>query len=167
MVNRSLVIALGLSLAANVFFGGYLAGKLASGPELAGRHSLGIRHDDHGRFEDLSPPARSALRRAFRDHRKAAIEEHQDVADLHRRLVAVLNAETFDRTAADALADELETVEASFRSGMARIVIEAADGLSTEDRQSLARHLEKRFLRRGGPPGRPPGPPGAESPPVE
>ncbi len=168
MVNRGLIIALGVSLAANVFLGGFLAGKIAGGGRDHGPPHFERRHGD---LDDVSPAARDALRRAFSEHRNDNAEVWREMRELHRELIDVITAETFDRAAAEAIAAKFEALDASFRSDMARIMIEAADGLSLEDRKALARHLEKR-LKRGGsrgdkPEGSPAGPPPEDGPPAE
>jgi Spy/CpxP family protein refolding chaperone len=162
VVNKGLVIALALSLGANVFLGGYVAGKFAGGDHARERHDRGL-HGPRGDFEDLTPAARAALRRAFKEHRAESGDDMAASRALHDEFIAVLTAETFDRAAADAIAARFAALDISFRGDMARIMIEAADELSLEDRKALARHLEKRKRRvRGGPPeGGPPldGPP--------
>ncbi len=171
MVNRGLTVALGLSLAANVFLGGFLAGKIAG--QESGREPPRFerRHGGHGDHDDMSPAARDALHRAFQEHRDDNAEVWREMRELHRELIDVITAETFDRAAAETVAAKFEALDASFRSDMARIMIEAAEGLSLEDRKTLARHLEKR-LKRGGrrddkPEGTPAGPPPEDGPPAE
>jgi len=159
-VNKGLVIALGLSLAANVFFGGFLVGRLVGvghhgGPRLFERAA-------HGHFGDLTPAAREALRREFEERRESGADARREMRKAHQELTAALKAETFDRAAADRIADRLEAADRSFRSGMARLVIEAADGLAREDREALARHLDRRMRR-----DRAPKAPRGEAPPPE
>lgn len=158
-MNKGLVIALALSLGANVFLGGYVAGKLAGGGYgLDGHERRGHRVD----FDDVTPAARLALRRAFKEHRDENAGYRDAARALHDELVAVMAAETFDRAAADLIAEKFAALDVSFRGDMARIVIEAADGLPLADRRALARHLEKRMRRgdrRGPMGGREDGPP--------
>jgi uncharacterized membrane protein len=168
-VNKGLVIALGLSLAANVFFGGFLAGRLAGGGHHRGAPFFD--HGAHGEFGDLTPAAREALRREFEERRESGAEARREVRKAHKELIAALKAETFDRAAADKIADRMEAADASFRSGMARLVIEAAEGLSREDREALARHLDMRARRDRRPKAErvapPPGPSDNDPPPTD
>lgn len=146
-MGRGIIIALALSLAANVFLGGYVAGRLTEG---AGERRVEKkwRHDNERRFDDLTPAARESLRRAYLEHRTRSADERETIRALQKELAAVLSAETYDRAAAEAVALKFEQTEQSSRSGTARLFIDAAEGLSVEDRRALARHLENRGRER-------------------
>lgn len=169
-MGRGIIIALALSLAANVFLGGFVAGRIAGGPHdgHGPSHMFSFRHHD-GReeFPDLTPAARESLKRAFIEHRAASREDLRDARKLHEDFVKVLSADDYDRAAADALASKFEAAERSGRAGMARILVEAADGLSVEDRKSLAKHIDRRGGRWKGRRGREGGPPPEGPPPEE
>lgn len=145
-MGRGIVIALALSLAANVFLGGFVIGKMAGGPhDRGGSHEFAFRHHDGPEgFLDLTPAARESLKRAFETRRAAATQEFSAARELHEEFVKVLGADVYDRAAAEALAAKFEAAENFGRAGMARLIVEAADGLSTEDRKSLAKHIERR-----------------------
>lgn len=172
-MGRGIVIALALSLAANVFLGGFVAGRLAGGPhDHDGPHVFMFRHGGLEAFSDLTPAARESLKRAFIEHRAASRGGFRETRKLHEEFVKVLGADVYDRAAADALVAKFEAAENSGRAGMARVLVEAAEGLSAEDRKSLAKHIEKRGGHwkghRGPGDGPPPeGPPPEESPDTE
>lgn len=146
-MNRGLIIALALSIAANMLLGGFIAGKIAGGPGHDARHGGEGRHGGHHDFDDLTPTARDALRRAFEERRARNAGEHRAMEELKRELVAVISAEKFDRAAATAVVEKFGAADTSFRADMASIMIDAADGLSLEDRRALARHLERKMAR--------------------
>lgn len=163
-MGRGIAVALALSLAANVFLGGFVAGKIAGGPRF--HHEppgFDMKRGGFEAFADLPPAVRERLKETFLAHRAAGAEMRRSSRALHEEFVAVLSAETWDRAAADAVVAKFEDLEIASRAGMARLLVEAADGLSAEDRKALARHLEKRGAerrrhgRRGPPPeGAPP-----------
>lgn len=169
-MGRGVIIALALSLAANVFLGGFLAGRIAGGP--------GFHHAHHGpefrrhameEFADLPPAARESLKRAFIAHRREAGDMRKEALALHKEFVSVIGAETFDRPAAEAVIAKIEAVEQRGAAGMARLVVEAAAGLSPEDRRALAEHFDRRERgwrerRKDLPRKRPPGPAPAGEP---
>ena len=172
-MGRGIVIALALSLAANVFLGGFVAGRLAGGPnDHGGPHVFMFRHHDGPEeFSDLTPAARESLKRAFIGQRAASREDFRETRKLHEEFVKVLGAEVYDRAAAEALVAKFEAAEISGQAGMARILVEAAEGLPAEDRKSLAKHIERRGGhwkgRRGPEDGPPDGPPPEEDPDTE
>ncbi len=167
-MGRGIVIALALSLAANVFIGGFVFGQMAGGPlDRGGLHGFAMRHGGPEGFSDLTPAARESLKRAFEARRAASKEEFRAVRALHEEFVKVLGAEVYDRAAAEALAAKFEAAESLGRAGIARIVIEAAEGLPAEDRKSLAAHIERRGERWKGRRDHRGGPPPEEAPPTE
>lgn len=170
-MGRGIIIALALSLAANVFLGGFVFGRMAGGPhDRGGPHVLGNRHDGPESFSDMTPLARESLKRAFEARRAMSREQFREASALHEEFVKVLGADVYDRAAAEALAAKFEAAESFGRAGMARLIVEAADGLSAQDRKSLADHIARRghwterHRRREGPP---PGPPPEEIPPSD
>ena len=157
-MGRTVTILLALSLAANVFLGGFVAGRIA-GPKLPGfdRHGGppdGGRHrgDPFAEFDDLPPAAREKLKTLFRQNRESFVAAVRDGRALHREFVSVLTAETFDRAAAEAVAAKIEAFDRERRQTMPRLIIEAMDGLPVEDRRALAVIVERRMMDdlRGG-----------------
>ncbi|MFZ5615988.1 MAG: periplasmic heavy metal sensor [Pseudomonadota bacterium] len=173
-MGRGIAVALALSLAVNVFLGGFVVGKIVGKPHF-GAHPPGfsLGRGAHEDFADLTPAARESLKRVFIAHRREGAEMRREANALHREFTAALGADVFDRAKAEAIVDRIAAVERSGRAGMARLIVEAADGLPAEDRKALARHLdrrgEKRFMRHFGPRRRddgeaPPGGPPPEGP---
>lgn len=159
-MGRTVTILLALSLAANVFLGGFVAGRIA-GPNLPGfdRQDGGRpgggddRGDPYAEFDALPPAAREKLRALFRQNRDSFIATFRDGRALHREFVSVLTADTFDRAAAEAVAAKIEAFDRERRQSTPRLIIEAMDGLSVEDRRALAAIVERRMMEdmRGGP----------------
>ena len=158
-MGRTIGVLLALSLAANVFLGGFVAGRIA-GPKLAGfdRHHDGSpgggpkRGDPYAELDELPPAAREKLKALFRQNRESFVATFRDGRALHREFVSVLTAETFDRAAAEAVAAKLEAFDRERRRSTPRLIIEAMDGLSVEDRRALAAIVERRMMddMRGG-----------------
>lgn len=152
-MGRTVTILLALSLAANVFLGGFVAGRIA-GPNLPvfDRHDGGRpghgphRGDPHAEFDELPPAAREKLRALFRQNRESFAATFRDGRALHQEFVSVLTAETFDRAAAEAVALKIEAFDRERRPSMPRLIIEAMDGLPVEDRRALARIVERRMI---------------------
>lgn len=167
-MGRGIIIALALSLAANVFLGGFVFGRMAGVPHhRGGEHGFSLRHDGHDGLSDLTPAARESLKRAFESRRVASRDDFREARALHEEFVKVLGADVYDREAAQSLAAKFEAAESFGRAGMARLIVEAADGLSPEDRKSLAKHLDHRGKRWKGRRGGHDGPPPEEAPPTE
>jgi len=147
-MNRGVIIALALSLVANVFLIGFFSGKAADRPFFDRPHhgSDWMRKHRHS-LDELTPAARDSLKRAFIEHRKGRESSQREALELHRALVEALSAETFDRAAAEAIIEKFKALDLRSRSDMAGLIVEAADGLGLEDRKALARHLESRAER--------------------
>lgn len=159
-MGRTVTILLALSLAANVFLGGFVAGRIA-GPKLPGfdRHHGGhhaggpLRGDRFADLDELPPAAREKLKALFRQNRESFVATFRDERALHREFVSVLTAETFDRAAAEAVAAKIEAFNRDRRQSTPRLIIAAMDGLSVEDRRALAAIVERRMMddMRGAP----------------
>ena len=158
-MGRTIGVLLALSLAANVFLGGFVAGRLA-GPNLSGFERG--REDDRGGpgggrhdFDDLPPAAREKMKAAFKDKREEFARTFREGRALRDEFVGILTAETFDRAAAEAAAAKIEAFEEKRRRSMPRLVIDMMDGLSVEDRRALAALVERRMAEdMAGPRGR-------------
>lgn len=162
-MGRSVTILLALSLAANVFLGGFVAGRIA-GPSLSGfdragsdrpgtdRHHGGPgghgphRSDPFAEFDELPPAVREKLKALFRKNRESIASTFREGRALHQEFVAVLTADAFDRAAAEDVAARIEAFERDRRPSMPRVVIEAMDGLSAADRRALAAIVERRMI---------------------
>ena len=126
-MNRSIVIALALSLAANVFLGGYVAGRIGAGPHRdRGPHGHDLRRpgDD---FADLTPAARESLKRIFVEHREGRTLIRREASDLTDELAAVLSAQDFDRAGA---IEALERLGRVVRARAVLAVAQAQEGIT-------------------------------------
>jgi Spy/CpxP family protein refolding chaperone len=159
-MGRTIGVLLALSLAANVFLGGFVAGRIASpgfsgfehGPGPLGRK--GPHGDFHREFEALPEAAREKLRAQFKENRAAFVETFREGRALQQEFISILTAETFDRAGAEAVAAKIEAFEAERRRSMPRLVIEVMDGLPVEDRRALAKVIERRIMEDMKGPGR-------------
>lgn len=150
-----LAVALLASVGANVFLGGYLAGRGAfSGPPgpYGGPPGPPMRPDVF--FERLAerlPPADATILRRFAaDNRDAFMRDDAQRRDFPQQLRAALTAEPFDPAAFEALlADHDATVQRAHALLRQRLAAAAAS-LSPEARRLLAESPL---------PGPPPGPP--------
>lgn len=156
-MGRPVIILLALSLAANVFLGGFVAGRIAS-PTIAGiGESAGHRNrsEEHRRdLEALPPAVREKLRSAFRNNREEFVKSFREGRALHQEFIGILTADVFDRASAEAAAAKIEAFDGKRRQSMPRLVIDAMEGLSVEDRRALAAVVERRMMEDAGGPGR-------------
>ncbi|HBS36415.1 MAG TPA: hypothetical protein DEA50_15270 [Parvularcula sp.] len=172
-MGRTIGILLALSLAANVFLGGFVAGRVAGpgfGPFDHGRRGHDARGSDARlEFEALPEAAREKLRAVFRANRAEFASTLREGRALQREFIAILTAETIDRAAAEAAAARIESFEAERRRSTPRLFVSVMDGLPPEDRRALARVIERRLAEdligpgRRGRRGRAPGPPPDDS----
>lgn len=159
---------LALSLAANVFLGGFVAGRLV-GPQ--GFHHRGHRGAE-ATFEAraLSPEGREIVRAAFKEQREALFGSARESRKRRDAVAAALAADPFDRAGVEAAVAAFRETDAEHRRAIAKTLIDAAEKLSVEDRKSLAasqfgaahgrRGRMMRLLHEDGPPpGETPPPP--------
>lgn len=147
-MGKGIAVALALSLAANVFLGGFVAGKIAGGPHFhKGSHGFDFRRGGPDEFDDLPPAVRERLKRAFIAQHAKSEDGRREARELHKEFVAALGAEVWDRPAAEAIAARFEAIEKRSRADMAMVLVQAADALSAEDRKALAEHLERRGFK--------------------
>lgn len=157
-MGRTIGVLLAVSLAANVFLGGFVAGRIA-GPKLPGfDHARDGEGRDHARgrhdFDDLPPAVREKMKAAFKDKREEFAQTFREGRALRDEFVSTLTAETFDRAAAEAAAAKIEAFEEKRRRSMPRLVIDMMDGLSAEDRRALAALVERRMTEDMAGPGK-------------
>jgi len=155
-MGRPIIIFLALSLAANLFLGSVVAGRIAgphfqgfrAGADLRGdaSHHGGRDADPRHEFEELPPAVREKLKDAFRENREEFVETFREGRALQREFVSILTADVFDRPAAETAAAKIEAFEGERRRSMPRLVIEAMDGLDVEDRRALAAVVERRII---------------------
>lgn len=178
MIMRMLPILLAVSLAANVFLGGFVAGRLLGDPP---HHRLAImREGGHapipffGAADALSPEGRRVFHDTFsgkrRDMRAAFVETQR----LRQALAEALAAEPFDRARAEAALTAVQSSDAANQRAVVALVLDAAERLSPEDRKALASAHERRhegrrrrlrdFNGEAGPPAEGASPPPSEPP---
>lgn len=155
-MNKGLIVALALSLGANVFLGGFVAGRLA-GPRMHGApFGSGVIDTAPAEFAQMSAEARREFRRVFAEERRAIRDDWRAGAEIRREFVEALGADAFDRAAAEAAADKLAAFEGERRAKAGRVLVDVAAKLSPEDRKAFAAALAARQERRGrrgdGPP---------------
>lgn len=152
-MNRGLTILLALSIAANVFLGGFIAGRLLGGPP----HDRLIHPAEGGRafsfkvaaeIDELSPEAREAFRKVFGESRERLIKNHRETKRLRKALSDALAADPWNRTQAKAALAELRAAESAQQAALATLLIDAFEGLSAEDRKALTSAMDKRERRK-------------------
>ncbi|WP_417459444.1 periplasmic heavy metal sensor [Kordiimonas sp.] len=156
---------LAVSVAANLFVGGYLLGKELA-PE---RHHKGKSHYSKDIFSMrklagyLPDEKREELRALMSDHRKGLRENFRAVRDIEERVRAILMAETVDKDALKSALDELEAKTRSLHGPLRGILLDIVADLDFETRQKLGQDIYQRRMkwrmkrgeddRRGPPPG--------------
>lgn len=142
-MNKGLAIALFLSVAVNIFLGGFAVGRFAGGP----RHPHAEHPSMHAgpmmapNVEALSPQGRTAFHSVFEAEREALRQRHSALKERRAAFAAVLLAEPFDRAAAEAALKDLHAVTAEQQSAFAALMIDAVEKLSGEDRKALAKSI--------------------------
>jgi uncharacterized membrane protein len=164
-MNRTLTFLLMLSLAANVFLGGFVAGRLLGGPRHDG-HVRGAGSGEHrggpdgaamlfGAMEDLSPAGREILRETFKGARERMRDGFGKSAQMRRALGAALAAEPFDRAKAEAALALITEADAKAHLAASTLLIDAAEKMTPADRKALAEAYQRprERWRRHGPVG--------------
>lgn len=162
-MNRVLAAALALSVAANVFLGGFLAGRYfgaGAKPEFAGvaRGAGPLGYDLHV----LGPDEKTAFQDRFRANRAELRAQMHEVRNARRAFSEALAAEQWDRRRVEAALAALHAAEGSQRGAFGALVIDAFEALSAEDRRALVRaQMERRHRHWGRRPAREEGAPDA------
>lgn len=143
---RLVPVLLALSLAANVFLGGFIAGRLL-GPH--GMHHGGPRGPGAFEAQAMTPEGREIVRAAFKAERESLIASKRESVRLRAQVSEALAAEPFDRAAVERAVEALQAEDAAHRRRVATILIAAAGKLSPADRKALAeRHFDQRRGKR-------------------
>ncbi|MEQ8934875.1 MAG: periplasmic heavy metal sensor [Amphiplicatus sp.] len=150
-MNRGLTILLAVSIAANVFLGGFVAGRLLGGPphgkpdhSFDGGRTFSLKMA--GEIEELSPEAREAFRKVFAESRERLIKNHRETKRLRKALSEALAADPWSRTQVEAAHAELRAAESAQQAALAALLIDAFEGLSAEDRKALTSAMDKRGI---------------------
>ncbi|MBB5519364.1 periplasmic heavy metal sensor [Amphiplicatus metriothermophilus] len=165
---RTLTIILFASLAANVFLGGFVAGRLvgdaAPSATRVEHHGWADRGDHRRLAGALSEEGREVFRQAFNAHREEIKSSHREARRLRRAYAETLVADPWDRARAEAALAALQEAEADYARTMGRMLLDAMEKLSLKDRQAMIdkmakkRHM-KRLMRERAEDGAPPRPP--------
>lgn len=183
-MGRGLTVLLVVSLAANVFLGGFVAGRFVGGPPHH-PHMMPLPGDLGGRggFRELaalSPEEREAFRAVFKDKRRMIHDGVREAAKLRTAFGDALAADPWDRAKAETALADLTAAEGARQSALSKLLIDAFEGLPADKRKALVEEATKRaeetrrprgsrrrggFDRRDGPP--PPPPADEETPPLD
>ncbi len=146
-MGRGLIVALLLaSLAANVFLGGFVAGRLlgasqieeARPDEIAGPPPRGGRGGPFpGDPSKLPPEVREVFRDAFIVNRAGLRSNRRAVLDARRDLAEILSADEWDRAAVEAAMARVRAAHDAEAAGQSKLMIDALEKLSVEERKAL------------------------------
>lgn len=173
-MNRGLAVLLAVSLFANVFLGGFVAGRLFGGPPPGegGRLAAFSRHHPHPEpmpgaggmmlpnLEALPAEKRALFRENFKERRDELRGNWTAVHERREAFAKALAADTWDRAKAEgALAALMEATNAQ-EALFSDLLIDSLESLSAEERKAVLKEgARRRPLRdRDGPPRRMPPP---------
>lgn len=146
-MGRGLTILLMLSLAANVFLGGFVAGRWFGGPP----HHRVVMHGPMdrgvGMFRDtdvLSEEGRKAFHDVFKEKRGDLRPSFQEMRRLREEFGAALAADPWDRARVEKAFADLRAVESSHQSAFSTTLIDAFEKLSAADRKALVEAAHSR-----------------------
>lgn len=143
-----------LSLAANLFLAGTLAGRFSA----AMRLPPPMARDFEASLRALPEERREQLRSHFRAHMPEIRRQHRALRGLHEALGAELERSQPDRARLEQLLGEIRTRGATAQQALQTSFLDTVLELPASERRVVIEHL----LRRSGP--RPP-PPGERAPP--
>jgi Spy/CpxP family protein refolding chaperone len=140
-MNRGLIIALLLSLAANVFFGGFVVGRFVAGPpppEAVRQGGQAIGFMNRRSLEMLSAEDQETVRAVFRSQRRVVRAKNRILQERRGDLANAIAADPWDRARVEAAAAALQEAQRDREALFAALLIEALEELSPEDRAALA-----------------------------
>ncbi len=108
---------------------------------------------------NLEPGQRQALRELFPEHRRRILEMRTSLAQKRQELFNLMQQESPSWEALRAKVQEISTFQGQLEEEMTRFMLEMKKNLKPEQRAAFLNLMQAR-LERGGPPGRPWGPPG-------
>lgn len=127
---RTLLVALGISLLANMFMGGFIAARLSGPALLDGRTPARPR----ARVERRERPLRVLVERhrdEFRGSRRAVMKARREVAN-------ALVTEPFDRATLAAALDQLQAATSEAQAVFHRSLLDEVEKLPLAERQRLS-----------------------------
>ncbi|MEM9705093.1 MAG: periplasmic heavy metal sensor [Pseudomonadota bacterium] len=165
-MGRGLIILLVVSLSANVFLGGFVAGRYLGASKV---EDVGPPDDRAPRFSrsvmgyaraarDLSPEAEAAFRDAYREKRGSFRRDRREMRRLRADLNDALRADTFDRDRASKALEAIAELDGQRRLAQQQFLLDAFEALSPQDRKAIIaarnsaseRRLRERRLERKG-----------------
>lgn len=155
-MNKHLKTLLVISILANLFLAGVLAGGALRphGPPFGHRPPPLAKE-----MEELPAPAREKLRTALEEIQGAYRDLKKDIRASRQETLRILEAEPFDEAAYRAAMQRLTDLRQQKSAQMAEMVLNVARELPADQRKLLAQALRK-------PPPPPPGPGGPNDPPL-
>lgn len=159
---KVLPVVLLLSLALNVFLGGFVIGRHFGRPHHGPPFERFLGPGGGPGSADLqalSPEGKEIFRASFHARSEQFRETRLKTRALRKAFYAALAADPFDRRAADAALEALTVAESEAHATLLRELVAATEQLSPADRKVLAAAREKhrrKKLRRRGPDASPP-----------
>lgn len=151
-MRLAVTILLALSLAANVFLGGFVAGRLLGGPGLhrppLGAHGMGPpRPALIAAAESLSPEGREIFRKTFESEGAKLRADFGRSGELRRAFAEALAAEPFDRARSEAALAAMQAADAESHRAASLLFIEAAEKMTPADRAVLVEAYRNRHRK--------------------
>lgn len=142
-MSKGLFAALALSLGVNIFFGGFVAGRMLGGPRHPpfdrGPHEAGAMMAPD--LKALSPQGRTAFRAVFEAAHETLRDRHRTLRERRAAFAAALAADPFDPAQAKAALVDLHSVTGEQQAAFATLMIDAVEKLSADDRRALAKSI--------------------------
>lgn len=142
-----------VSLAANVFIGGFLLGREFGDrphPRHAHRHverPAALHLELRALSKTLPEEAREELRASFKERKAAMAPVVEQIHATRQRIVELLEAEDLDETALEAAFAELSGLFVELQRPVHGTLMETAKTMSAEQRRHLAEAIERLHAR--------------------
>ena len=149
-------IILFASLAANVFLGGYLAGRWTGGPKDPGgahdRPPPPSRGGDAGIGAVIAadPALREKIRAEVRQRRPAMRRGFREQRALQTELAEALSAEPFDRARIEAAFEAMSSASLARNKERFSIMLDVLEDLPADERAALVETMRERWRDRRG-----------------
>ncbi len=148
-MGRIGLIALAVSLAANVFLGGFVAGRLLglSDTEKSGELSTTrfTKRDVPGDPREMSPAAREAFRKAYLDRRGELAQGRQESRMARRAFLESVSAAEWDRAAVEMALADIMTIERKRETARSALLVDALENMPVEERRAWVARSADRF----------------------
>ncbi|RMF07928.1 MAG: periplasmic heavy metal sensor [Alphaproteobacteria bacterium] len=130
---RWLGIALGVSLALNLFIGGYVIGRAFHEP----RPFIGLHHGFHQLARDLSPEGQRIVSEVVRDKLGSVRGDLRRVRELRDEIHKLMLADEVDMGALEAALDAMQRHYDAVENAIRTATIAMAERLPVEERRKL------------------------------